>query len=275
MVFVRLILRLVFPSLADGLTVTTLLSGACLVFSCSVPTMGQRPGASGWEWQNPLPQGNTINCVRFASDKRHGWAVGSDGTILRTRDGGFEWDSQLSPATTTLYGLYVQDKSRAVISGARGVIMTTTNSGGKWTARTTGTRDHLFAVTFAPGDPLHGWAVGSFGALIATADGGITWKIQNTHTSAHLFSVAFFDAKSGLAVGSARHTAGNHERRRRMAAAQRPRQCLVNRSLFCFRQTRSCRRLPGDHTANRRRRRHLAALEFVRLNRSVFCVLRG
>src|SRR5258705_4346163 len=171
----------------NGRIVATLLSCAFLLLVLPISPAAQQPQPSGWEWQNPLPQGNTINCVRFAADKKNGWAVGSDGTILRTRNGGFEWDSQLSPATTTLYGVYVKDKSRAVISGARGVIMTTTNGGGKWVARTTGTRDHLFAVTFAPGDPLHGWAVGSFGALIATTDGGITWKLQTTHTSAHLF----------------------------------------------------------------------------------------
>src|SRR5215510_6527614 len=43
----------------------------------------------GWQWQNPRPQGNSINAIRFASDKRHGWAVGSDGVVLNTNDGGF------------------------------------------------------------------------------------------------------------------------------------------------------------------------------------------
>ncbi|HKZ01461.1 MAG TPA: hypothetical protein VJ180_04435, partial [Pyrinomonadaceae bacterium] len=45
----------------------------------------------GWEWQNPLPQGNSINSIRFAGDHVRGWAVGSDGVILRTENGGFEW----------------------------------------------------------------------------------------------------------------------------------------------------------------------------------------
>src|SRR4028119_821178 len=44
-----------------------------------------------WEWQNPLPQGNSIFAIRFAGDKLTGWAVGADGTILYTRDGGFNW----------------------------------------------------------------------------------------------------------------------------------------------------------------------------------------
>ncbi|MGI9167727.1 MAG: WD40/YVTN/BNR-like repeat-containing protein, partial [Pyrinomonadaceae bacterium] len=103
-----------------------------------------------------MPQGNSINAVRFAGDKRHGWAVGADGAILRTQNGGFEWEEQESPANTTLYGLYVRDKSHAVISGARGIILTTANGGRKWVPRPTGVRDHLFSLTFSPADPSYG-----------------------------------------------------------------------------------------------------------------------
>jgi photosystem II stability/assembly factor-like uncharacterized protein len=97
--------------------------------------------------------------------------------------------------------MYVKDRSRVVISGARGVILTTNNAGKKWTLRQTGVRDHLFSVTFAPQNPLHGWAVGTFGSIIATLDGGKTWKQQDSKTSSHLFSVAFANAKNGVAVG--------------------------------------------------------------------------
>src|SRR5262245_1329501 len=124
---------------------------------------------SGWEWQNPRPQGNSINSVKFAGDQLRGWAVGSDGVILRTENGGFEWEPQESPANSTLYGIYVKDRARVVISGARGVILTTINGGSKWTVRKTGTRDHLFAVTFAPDNKMHGWAVGTFGTIVTTA----------------------------------------------------------------------------------------------------------
>jgi hypothetical protein len=27
-----------------------------------------------WQWQNPLPQGNSINNVKFTPDKKNGWA---------------------------------------------------------------------------------------------------------------------------------------------------------------------------------------------------------
>jgi len=38
----------------------------------------------GWQWQNPLPQGNSINSIRFASDKKRGWAIGTNGVVLTT-----------------------------------------------------------------------------------------------------------------------------------------------------------------------------------------------
>ena len=166
---------------------------AVATFSAS----GQGLNTRSWQWQNPLPQGNTINNVKFAADKKTGWAVGGDGTILRTRNGGFTWEEQDSFANTTLYSLYVKDKARLVVSGAGGVILTSNNGGAKWIRRATGTRDHLFCVTFAPQDHLKGWAVGSFGAIVQTIDGGVTWKLQPAITNAHLFSVAFGDATHG------------------------------------------------------------------------------
>src|ERR1044071_2562036 len=126
----------------------TFLAGLFLSHPPSAPAQHQLP--PGWVWQNPLPQGNTVNSVKFAPDKKHGWAIGSDGAILRTSNGGYNWTIQYSPENTTLYGISVESKSRAVISGARGVIMTTTNGGDKWVTRPTGTRDHLFAIAFAP-----------------------------------------------------------------------------------------------------------------------------
>src|SRR5258706_12368068 len=109
--------------------IATLLSCACLLLVLPVSSAAQQPQPSGWQWQNPLPQGNTINSVRFAADKKNGWAVGSDGAILRTRNGGFEWEPQPSPAINNFYGLYLRDKKRASISGSGRGIMHTSYGG--------------------------------------------------------------------------------------------------------------------------------------------------
>jgi len=48
-----------------------------------------------WKWQNPLPQGNYLSCVKFV-DANTGYAVGSGGTILKTTNGRVKWISQTS-----------------------------------------------------------------------------------------------------------------------------------------------------------------------------------
>ena len=46
-------------------------------------------GSSGWQWGNPLPQGNTVRAMSFA--RRTGYAAGDFGTLLKTSDGGTTW----------------------------------------------------------------------------------------------------------------------------------------------------------------------------------------
>jgi len=57
-----------------------------VLFVCvlSFQAFGQ---GNGWEWQNPLPQGNTLQDAQFL-DAQTGWVVGHLGTILKTINGG-------------------------------------------------------------------------------------------------------------------------------------------------------------------------------------------
>jgi len=90
---------------------------AIVCFGTAAGTFAQTSNR-GWEWQNPLPQGNAISAIRFASDKLHGWAVGADGVILYTANGGFRWESQQTRLVAALNGLYVLDRQRALVVGA-------------------------------------------------------------------------------------------------------------------------------------------------------------
>ncbi|HPS65578.1 MAG TPA: hypothetical protein PK447_08390, partial [Ignavibacteria bacterium] len=40
-----------------------------------------------WVWQNPLPQGNTLDAVSFVNANT-GYATGAYGTIMKTTNGG-------------------------------------------------------------------------------------------------------------------------------------------------------------------------------------------
>ena len=57
-------------------------------------------GSSGWQWGNPLPQGNTVRAMSFAGAT--GYAAGDFGTLLRTTDGGSTWSGLLSGTFTDL-----------------------------------------------------------------------------------------------------------------------------------------------------------------------------
>jgi photosystem II stability/assembly factor-like uncharacterized protein len=75
-------------------------------------------GSSGeqWVWQNPLPQGNTLQDFSFA-DPSKGFAVGARGTILRTTDGGNNWDIPESGTDDDLYGVSFTDPNTGTVVG--------------------------------------------------------------------------------------------------------------------------------------------------------------
>jgi DNA-binding Lrp family transcriptional regulator len=64
------------------------------------------PDQTGWCWQRPLPQGQTLNAFEFVSDAV-GWAVGEGGTIMATRDGGKSWVAQRSGSALDRYDLAI------------------------------------------------------------------------------------------------------------------------------------------------------------------------
>src|SRR4051812_33425712 len=115
----------------------------CILCVLCGSMFAQKRSALGWAWQNPLPQGNPLFSINFAKDKNTGFAVGADGTILRTDNGGFNWRSQMSPVNTIFSSVYVKDSLNAVAVGARGVILQTTDGGKNWVQRVTEAKDHL------------------------------------------------------------------------------------------------------------------------------------
>src|SRR5438270_5560924 len=90
---------------------------ACVIVCACVAAAQQAERV--WLWQNPLPQGNAIYAVRFAADKRTGWAVGADGVILHTTDGGFRWEQQHAETPVPIYGLFVNVARREDSCGVR------------------------------------------------------------------------------------------------------------------------------------------------------------
>ena len=168
----------VFPSLR-------LCVSAVIIFLFISATLAQRR-ALGWTWQNPLPQGNPLYSIHFAPDKETGFAVGSDGTIIRTVDGGFSWIKQTPPVDVTFSAVFVRDKNNVLVVGSRGTILSTINGGKEWKQVAVDTRDHLYSIKFAGADLKTGWITGTYGRILKTMDGGFNWKSQNSGTTKQL-----------------------------------------------------------------------------------------
>ncbi len=72
-------------------------------------------GSSGWQWGNPLPQGNTLRSISFAG--ADGYAAGDFGTLLHTTDGGTTWSGLLSGTFTNLTEVQAIDAQAVFAAG--------------------------------------------------------------------------------------------------------------------------------------------------------------
>jgi photosystem II stability/assembly factor-like uncharacterized protein len=128
--------------------------------------------------------------VHFTDDK-HGIAVGSQGTILRTEDGGATWQFVNANLTRKewLYAVTFFDAQRGYAVGARGIILRTDDGGATWNDQESGIETNLFAVGVAGRDDA--LVSGEQGRVLRTRNGGVSWEPQPTHTSVSLFGLAY------------------------------------------------------------------------------------
>ncbi|HET7153343.1 MAG TPA: hypothetical protein VFJ29_06225, partial [Candidatus Kapabacteria bacterium] len=182
--------------------------------------------AQVWRWQHPKPQGNNLNAVDFY-DGNTGYAVGDNGTILKTTNGGIAWVAQQSGISTNLLTVCVSPASAqyAVAAGTNNTYVYTADGGNTWTAGN---------VTASNVNAGYNWR-GSFfyfvnnevflcgdnGYIVESVDNGATFAasvrtgapsyISNRHRSNDtLYSLAFYASSKpaigfGIVVGSNSH----------------------------------------------------------------------
>ena len=102
-----------------------------VLFVTSILLSNNMMAESGWFWQNPLPQGHTLNDV-YVFDENNAIAVGEAGTIIRTTDGGTSWVSLTGGGSDRLNSVYFIDANTGWIVGNNGTILKTTNGGTTW-----------------------------------------------------------------------------------------------------------------------------------------------
>ena len=151
-----------------------LLAIALFCVSCSkVTSLSYNP------WQVvPLPTESTLQDIGFTNDPNHGWIVGSNSTILETKDGGKTWQKielELGEQNYRLNSVsFAGDEGW--IAGQPGIMLHTTDGGTSWSRIPLSER--------LPGEPNTILALGSksaemsttVGAIYQTKDAGQTWQ---------------------------------------------------------------------------------------------------
>lgn len=114
------------------------------------------------------------------SDPQHGFLVGSNATLLETKDGGSTWqpiELQLEDQRYRFNTVSFSDKE-GWIAGEPSLLLHTTNAGHSWS--------RIPLNEKLPGSPIKIIALGQYsaematdvGAIYKTTDGGLNWKAQ-------------------------------------------------------------------------------------------------
>ncbi len=155
-----------------------------------------------WIWQNPLPQGNTLNDVNVFNDGS-AIAIGYNGTVIKTKDNGNTWINDSIGYKNNLNSMYFINESTGWIVGDSGLILKTINKGNTWEEQSWNDtlNVNLLSVYFINADT--GW-IGSdvspiysqFGILLKTIDGGKTWEYNKFYGG--LQHISFLNSNFGL-----------------------------------------------------------------------------
>ncbi|MGZ5235504.1 MAG: YCF48-related protein [Caldimonas sp.] len=130
-------------------------------------------GGTGWCWQRPLPQGNTILDYAFIDDS-HGWAVGEGGTVLASVDGGVTWNAQVSGTGLDLGRVSFTNAQVGWIASSYGEVLKTADGGASWQRVSFGQNEPVQSI--ASSDASHAWITTYYGTAYVTRDGGTQWS---------------------------------------------------------------------------------------------------
>lgn len=167
-----------------------------ILFIFSFISLLSLSGLAQWEWQYPIPQGNRLNDMVFLDGTNTGYAVGNDGSILKSTDLGLSWTSMDSATSVNLNGIAFTSEGKGYAVGDHGVILTTKASG-QWKELFSGTHYHLNSVAFSTED--NGYAVGYKGLILNK--NGEDWDVASSPVIYTLYSLYFASINVAIAAG--------------------------------------------------------------------------
>ena len=136
----------------------------------------------GWNWRDPLPQGNTLNGIVYGNGRYV--AVGVNGVAISSGDG-VNWTSRKSGTGSTL-NCVTFGNGQFVAAGNNGVVLSSPD-GTLWTPRSSGTSANLSGATFGGGELV---LVGEAGTILTSVNGA-DWNNSLSGTTDKLNAVAY------------------------------------------------------------------------------------
>ncbi|MEI8081078.1 MAG: YCF48-related protein, partial [Actinomycetes bacterium] len=153
-------------------------------------------------WTTPMVGTTATYQTSYFIDANHGWAAGTNGTIIRTTDAGQTWTT-LASGITTWRSIHFADANNGWVVGDGGAIQHTIDGGVTWTSQTANskTTQQLNGVWALSSSTAI--AVGNGGTIVKTANGGSTWTIKPSGTLQPINAIWFANSNIGYMVGSA------------------------------------------------------------------------
>ncbi|MBE2219551.1 MAG: hypothetical protein IAE90_15175, partial [Ignavibacteria bacterium] len=149
---------------------------------------------SGWFWQNPLPQGNSLSSARLINSDIN-YLAGGAGTIVKTTDGGNSWSFINSGTTENILGLhFVNETTGLVVTNTQ--IRRTTNQGINWNV-VYQYSSSLRSLNFINDNT--GIVTGNFGLIAKTTNGGLNFIFSSAGNNPDLKMGCLFN-NFGLVV---------------------------------------------------------------------------
>lgn len=136
------------------------------------------------QWENPFSDVYQVDSLNV-------WIVGSNGTIINTKDAGNSWNDYSIDTSLYFRSVCFNTEQNGYILGQDNFNIKTTNGGETWENMELDINFYLSHVFFVDED--HGWISAGDNGLFKTTDGGNSW----IHYSDTIGKIIFFDALNG------------------------------------------------------------------------------
>lgn len=154
---------------------------------------------NGATWTQNYSNANALNGI-YAKTSDVIFAVGENGTMLRTFDGGLNWESISIPGLTEdLNAVTFINSAIGFGIGTNGTLIKTIDAGDTWVIENSGTPFDLESISIF-GTNL-GYISGKGGAVLKTTDGGNTWTMLEPSPKYAYYDIQVLNNNIVYAVG--------------------------------------------------------------------------